>query len=131
MNRLRAAFAALLLLVGLAAQPAVAAWVDYTPEAFSAAQAEGKTILVDVTASWCPTCRAQKPILDELAADPAMEGVLFVRLDFDQHKDFLREHRVPRQSTIIVFEGAEEVNRSVAETDRDRLRDFVFLASGR
>lgn len=131
MTRLRAAFAALLLLLGLAAQPAAANWVEYAPETFAAAQAEGKTILVDVTATWCPTCRAQKPILDELAADPALEGVVFVTLDFDTHKDFLKEHRVPRQSTILVFEGAEEVNRSISETDRERLRDFVFLAAGR
>ena len=131
MTRLRAAFAALLLLLGLAAQPALANWVDYAPESFAAAQAEGRTILVDVTATWCPTCRAQKPILDELAAEPKMEGVVFVRLDFDTHKEFLREHRVPRQSTILIFDGAKEVDRSISETDRERLRDFVFLASGR
>ena len=131
MTRLRAASAALLLLIGLAAHPVLAAWIDYSPDGFAAAQAEGETILVDVTATWCPTCRAQKPVLDELAADPAMEGVVFVRLDFDQHKDFLREHRVARQSTIIVFDGADEVNRSVAETNRERLRDFVLLAAGR
>ena len=29
----------------------------FEAEAFAAAQAEGRPILVDITASWCPTCR--------------------------------------------------------------------------
>ena len=35
----------------------------FTPQAFEAAQKAGKSILVHITASWCPTCKAQRPIL--------------------------------------------------------------------
>ncbi len=105
---------------------AASEWVDYTPKAFTAAQESGETILVDVTADWCPTCKAQEPILDELRAEESLEEVVFIRLDFDVHKDFLRAHNVPRQSTILIFDGDAEVGRSVAETDRERLRSFVF-----
>lgn len=109
---------------------AASEWVDYTPEAFTAAQESGETILVDVTADWCPTCRAQKPILDELSADESLEEVVFVRVNFDAQKDFLQAHNVPRQSTILIFDGDAEVGRSIAETDRERLRRFVFEAVG-
>jgi thioredoxin 1 len=34
---------------------------------FAAAQQEDRPILVDITACWCPTCQAQKPIIDSLA----------------------------------------------------------------
>ena len=34
--------------------------------AFDAAQAAGKPILVEVTAPWCPTCKAQAPTLSKL-----------------------------------------------------------------
>ncbi len=37
--------------------------VEYTDAAFDAAQKEGKSILIDVSAPWCPTCKAQAPIL--------------------------------------------------------------------
>jgi thiol-disulfide isomerase/thioredoxin len=33
----------------------------FTAAAFEAAQASGKPILIDVSASWCPTCKAQAP----------------------------------------------------------------------
>src|SRR5579884_3320986 len=48
------------------ATPAFAAeTMSYTPDAFAAAQKAGKPILVAIHASWCPTCKAQKPILSE------------------------------------------------------------------
>lgn len=115
-------------LVGLGAAEAANRWVDYSPERFAEAQEAGKTTLVDVTADWCPTCKAQHPILEELATDERLKDVVFVRVDFDTHKNFLRQHRIPRQSTIVIFDGHEEVGRSVAETNRERLRGFVMQA---
>ena len=38
----------------------------YSAEAFKAAQASGSPILVEIHADWCPTCKAQKPIIDKL-----------------------------------------------------------------
>lgn len=116
--------------LGTGSAVAAPEWLEYTPEAFAAAQESGESILVDVTADWCPTCRAQKPILEELRAEESLDDVVFVRLDFDVHKDFLQAHAVPRQSTILIFDGAAEVGRSIAETDRERLRSFVFEAIG-
>ncbi len=52
------AFAFLCLGAGLAA-----AGTSFTPAAFEAAEKAGKPILIDVTAPWCPTCRAQAPVL--------------------------------------------------------------------
>jgi thiol-disulfide isomerase/thioredoxin len=115
--------------LGLLANAAAASgWPAYSSERFEEAQAAGETIIVDVAADWCPTCRAQAPILDELAAEDALEGVIFLRVDFDTEKAFLNAHRIPRQSTIVVFKGVSEVDRSIAETDRERLRSFVFDA---
>lgn len=124
------------LILALAAfvlvRPAYAAepLVPYTPERFSEAQAAGKTIVVDVFADWCPTCAAQAPTLESLRADDTLAGVVFMQVDFDTQKDFLRAHRIPRQSTIVVFRGTEETGRSIAETDPARLRNFVYESVG-
>ena len=129
-STIRTVFA--LLLLAFAGSPVLAAAdsIPYSEAAFADAQAAGKTIIVDVFADWCPTCRAQKPILDELKAEPKLKDSLFVTVDYDREKAFLRAHRVPRQSTILVFRGGNEVARSVAETDRDRLRTAVLSAAG-
>lgn len=118
----------LVALVGSVAH-SEARWTDYSAATFAAAQAAGRTIVVDVHADWCPTCRAQQPILDELASEEVLQAAVFMKVDFDRQKDFLRAYRIPRQSTILVFNGEQEVARSIAETNRDRLRDMVLSAA--
>ncbi|MEM6584952.1 MAG: thioredoxin domain-containing protein [Pseudomonadota bacterium] len=103
-------------------------WSTYDAANFMMAQKKGKTIVVDVYADWCPTCRAQAPILNELRVEKQSSDVLFVKVNYDEEKDFLRQHRIPRQSTILVFKGMEEVERSIAQTDRSTLRGVVLGA---
>lgn len=112
----------------LTAKDAPEGWVQYAPEAFAAAQASGDPVVVDVFAPWCPTCRAQAPILDELRQDDRLADATFIKVNFDDNKAFLRAHRIPRQSTILVFKGRTEVARSIAETNRMRLRAVVLNA---
>ncbi len=112
----------------LNAQANTAGWQTYDEAEFLMAQEKGKTIVVDIYADWCPTCRAQAPILDELRQERANGDVLFVKVNFDEEKAFLRAHRVPRQSTVLVFDGTTEIARSIAETNRARLRSVVLGA---
>ncbi len=112
----------------LNAQSSSAGWQRYDAAEFTMAQEKGKTIVVDIYADWCPTCRAQAPILEELRQERGSDDVLFVKVNFDEEKAFLRAHRVPRQSTVLVFNGNAEVARSIAETNRTRLRSVVLGA---
>lgn len=112
----------------LNAQASTAGWQTYDEAEFMMAQKKGKTIVVDVYADWCPTCRAQAPILEELRQERQSGDVLFVKVNFDDEKAFLRAHRIPRQSTVLVFNGMDEVARSIAQTNRTRLRSAVLGA---
>jgi thiol-disulfide isomerase/thioredoxin len=112
----------------LTAKSEAPGWQNYSAKGFSMAQASGKTIVVDVYATWCPTCRAQAPILDELRAEKASKDTIFVKVNFDKHKSFLRANRIPRQSTVLVFKGKKEVARSIAQTNRKALRKVVLEA---
>ncbi len=93
-----------------------AAVTEFTMEAFKAAQKAGKPILVDVWASWCPTCKAQGPILKTLLADPKNKDMVMFRVNFDTQLDVLKALNVQSQSTLIVFKGAKETGRSVGDT---------------
>jgi thioredoxin 1 len=85
--------------------------------AFRAAQAADKAILVDVTASWCPTCRVQKPILARLLVDPKFADFAAFEVDFDRQKDVLRVVDARMQSTLVVYRGKDEMGRSVGDTN--------------
>ena len=117
----RRAFAAGSALVAAFAHAATAMAAEarsFDPAAFAAAKAAGKSILVEVTAPWCPTCRAQKPILSELLSTPALKDIVVFEVDFDSRKDVLRSLDVRQQSTLIVFKGAMEAGRSTGDTSR-------------
>ncbi len=101
-----------------------AAWTAGKPfdqAGFEAAQAAGKPILVEIHANWCPTCRAQEPIISELLREPKHAGFVVLRVDFDNQKDVVKRFRAQYQSTLIVFKGKKEVIRSTGETRKDAI----------
>jgi thiol-disulfide isomerase/thioredoxin len=102
-----------------------AAWSD---AAFDVAQAAGRPILIDVWASWCPTCRAQEPGVEAALADPALAAALFLKVNFDDDKDALRRLRVRSQSTLIAFRGREERGRAIGITDPVAIRALYLKA---
>ena len=88
---------------------------------FAAAQKAGKPILVAVHASWCPTRKAQMPILSELMAEPKFKDLIYFVVDFDSQKDAVKFFGARVQSTLIAFKGATETGRSVGDTDRSSI----------
>ena len=90
----------------------------YSETAFKAAQASGSPILVEVHASWCSTCKAQTPIINELTSQEKFKNLKVFRVDFDAQKADLQKLRVQSQSTLIVFKGGMEIGRSVGDTRR-------------
>src|ERR1700733_4282273 len=95
--------------------------VGYSPDAFDAAQKAGKPILVEIHAPWCPTCKAQTPILSKLEAEPQFAGLKVFHVDFDSQKEAVRRFGARMQSTLIVFKGEAETGRSVGDTNADSI----------
>lgn len=95
----------------------------FDASAFQQAQAAGKAILVDVSAPWCPTCKVQRPIVQEI--EKSTTNLVVYEVDFDSAKDVLKRFRVQSQSTLIVFKGANEVGRSTGDTNPASIKALV------
>lgn len=120
---------ALVIASTLGLTPTMAAdWRPYTPEAFAAAQKEGKSILVDISAPWCPVCRAQKPILEELTLDPKFKDMLVLEIDFDTQKADVRAQNAFSQSTLIAYRGDKETARSSGDTSMQSIEILMKSA---
>jgi thioredoxin 1 len=88
----------------------------FAPSDFQAAQAAGKSIVLHIKAPWCPTCRAQAPIVQKLSTSDKYKDVTVFDVDFDSQQDFIATLNVRQQSTLIAFKGSQETARSVGET---------------
>lgn len=88
----------------------------FSQQDFERLAREGKPVVVDVAATWCPTCKAQKPIVDRLSRLPAYQDVAVLTVDFDADKPVLKQFKVGMQSTLIAFKAGKEAARSVGDT---------------
>lgn len=88
---------------------------------FAAAQEAGTSIVVMVSAPWCPTCKAQQPVIDRLAIASDYMNVLVLEIDFDTGRDDWRPLGVRNQSTLIAYQGKTETARSVGDTSPDKI----------
>lgn len=100
----------------------------FDARAFAAAQDAGKPVLIEIHADWCPTCKAQLPILDKLSNDPEFANLVRFRVDFDSQKNLVKQFKAKMQSTLVLYKGRSEVARSVGETDEARIRAMLVKA---
>ena len=122
-------------LAGLACTAALAptlvradAVAPFDQAVYDAALAGGQPMLVEISAPWCPTCRAQKAVLAELLVDPKFADLVHLDVDFDTRKDVVRALGAQTQSTLIVYSGGAEVGRAVGEVRPDMIAALVDAA---
>jgi thioredoxin 1 len=104
--------------MALATLASFAAELPFSKPAFDKAVAEGKPVVVDFAASWCPTCKQQKPIVQGLLKDPKRKTLTVFVADFDKEEALKKQMNVTMQSTLIAL---KEVARSTGQTDKAEL----------
>lgn len=116
--------ALLLALAGTAA----ADEVPFNQASYAQALAAGKPVVVYLHADWCPTCRAQQPIVDRLSKEPRLKDVTIYVADFDQETALEKSLKVTQQSTFVVFRHGHEVTRSTGQTTEPAIRAVLEQA---
>ena len=107
---------------------AAAVEVPFDQTQFDSMLAAGKPIAVVFHADWCPTCRAQAPLLKDLAQTPDLKSVTLYIANFDTEKALKKSLGVTRQSTIVVFKNGKESARSTGDTQADSLAALLRRA---
>lgn len=110
-------FAAVIVVPALAGEKQ-----KFTAAAFDAAVQSGKPVFVEVHAPWCPTCKQQAPHISKILGEDKFRNVAVFSIDYDSQKDALRKLNASKQSTLIVFKGGKELDRSVGDTDGQTIR---------
>ena len=124
----RVVLAGLALSAGLLAAVQAAPLAAFDKASFDAALAAKKPVLVSIHADWCPTCKAQKPILDGLLESKFKDMQAFT-VNFDSEKDVVRSFGAQMQSTLIVFKDGKEAGRSVGDTNAASIEALLASAN--
>jgi thioredoxin 1 len=120
--------ATLSLMLTLLSTLALSAEIPFNQAQFDAARAAGKPVAVVFHADWCPTCRAQAPVLKELTQTPELKPITLYVADFDAEKTLKKSLGVTKQSTIVVFKNGQESARSTGDTQPDSLAALLHHA---
>jgi thioredoxin 1 len=93
--------------------------VNLTDDAFDNTISNG-VVLVDFWAVWCPPCRIQNPIIEQVAQEIGSEAVI-AKLDVDHNPRSANLHRVQNIPTLIIFKDGEPVQRFVGVQQKETL----------
>mgnify|MGYP001029468494 CR=1 FL=1 len=106
--------------------------LTYAPGLPEARMDAGETVLIDVSAPWCGTCRAQGRAIEELrSANAAYDAnITFIRMDWDTYgrSDYARSLGVRRRSTLILMRDGAVLGTVVADTRAESIRALMDLA---
>jgi thiol-disulfide isomerase/thioredoxin len=101
--------------------------LKFSPAAFKAAQDADKSILVEVTAVWCPACKAQAPVLERLLTNAKFRDYVVFTIDFDSEKEAMRLFDARLPATLVVYKGPDQMGRSLADTDPRSLEALLEM----
>jgi len=116
-----AAAAIYLFALTLLSTVALANEIPFNQAQFDAARAAGTPVAVVFHADWCPTCRAQAPVLKGLTETQEFKSLTLYIANFDTENALKKSLGVTKQSTIVVFRNGREAARSTGDTQQDNL----------
>ena len=75
-----------------------------------------KTVLVDISAVWCPPCKKMTPVIDSLVKTNGTKFVL-LKVDGGEQSDICKELKVEGFPTFIIYKQGKEVWRKQGLTE--------------
>lgn len=105
--------------------PLLAGWQEYSVSEFDQLAQTDQPVLIEVYASWCPTCFAQHRAMEELWADGKARDLPALRVDFDRNKDFLAQYQIRATGHMMVFKQGKPVARAAGLTDAAKIEQFL------
>jgi thioredoxin 1 len=93
--------------------------VVLTDAIFEETIAQG-VVLVDFWAVWCPPCRIQNPIIEQVANEIG-DVAKIAKLDVDHNPQSAGTHRVQNIPTLIIFKDGKPVQRFVGVQQKETL----------
>ncbi|MEE9373069.1 MAG: thioredoxin [Saprospiraceae bacterium] len=87
-----------------------------------------KPILIDFFATWCGPCKAQMPILKEVAKE-AKGKVRIIKIDIDKNQSLATKYKVKSVPTLMIFKNGKAVWTQSGMQTKKKLLDAITAHS--
>jgi len=82
-------------------------------------------VLVDFFAEWCGPCKAQAPILTDLAKE--MDGkVKIIKIDVDKNPEIATRFQIRGVPTLAIFKEGQTIWKQSGMMDKSTLRSIIL-----
>lgn len=99
--------------------------LEFTDDSFDSEVLEAdKPVLVDFWAEWCGPCKAQGPIIDELATDYAGR-VKVGKVDTDANREISVRLSISAIPTVMLFNNGELVEKFIGLRSKKDLQSAL------
>ena len=100
-------------------------YLEFTKIDYEKALAEGKIIVLNFYANWCPVCRVEQPEVIKGFDSLNSSDVVGFRVSFndsdtdDDEKQLAKQFKIPYQHTKLILKNGQEVKRSGDQWDKE------------
>jgi thioredoxin 1 len=71
---------------------------------------DNRPVIVDFHALWCAPCKAQSPVLKEIAGELG-DKVRVIKIDVDQNEELAGKYQIRSVPTLMIFKNGNEKYR--------------------
>jgi len=107
------------------ADPIITGWEEYTPARFEELMAKKELVLVEIYASWCPTCLLQHKAFETLVNEGNFPPIRAIRVDYDRDTDFIAQYRMQGTGLLVLFKNGQEVSRAAGLVTSEKISMFL------
>ena len=101
----------------------------FDQELFNKAQSEGKVIVISSWIEYCSSCAKQMKILQTAKKEGELSDIKFDNIEYFSfdvtNREIANLFDVQYQTTLLIFNGVQEVYRSIGETTEDLIYEAL------
>lgn len=86
---------------------------------------EDRPVIVDFHATWCGPCKAQSPILKEIADDLG-ERIRVIKIDVDQNNELAIQYHIQSVPTLMIFRNGKVAYKQAGVHSKSQLMNTLI-----